>query len=98
MIDRRELVQKLRGVKLDGGNPIQWVHLICDAADILEQDEVRFQNEEVEPVSRAIAIYYCPFCGTEVAGRYVNARYKNWDYHIDKFCSQCGAKIKWERD
>lgn len=36
MMDRKELIQKLRGVKLDGGNPIQWVHLICDAADILE--------------------------------------------------------------
>lgn len=53
-IDRQRLIQKLRGVKLDNGDPIQWGHLICDAADLLEQDEMRFQKEEVEPKTHEV--------------------------------------------
>lgn len=41
MMDRKELIQQLRNVKLDGGNPIHWVHLICEAAEMLERDDVR---------------------------------------------------------
>lgn len=102
MTDRKELVQKLRGVKLDGGNPIQWVHLICDAADLLEQDEVRFQKEEVEPEKHKSpytdTVYKCPLCKTEVGGYTFGRGSDDWSYHRDKFCSQCGVKIKWERE
>lgn len=98
-IDRKELIQKLRGVKLDGGNPIQWVHLICDAADLLEQDEVRFQKEEVEPEKHenpyTDTVYKCPLCKTEVGGYTFGRSPDDWGYHRDKFCSQCGVKIKW---
>lgn len=31
-----ELIKALRSEKLDGGNPLTWVHLICEAADKLE--------------------------------------------------------------
>lgn len=98
-IDRKELIQKLRSVKLDGGNPIQWVHLICDAADLLEQDEAQFQKEEVEPEKHespyADTVYKCPLCKTEVAGYTFGRVPDDWGYHRDKFCSQCGVKIKW---
>lgn len=102
MIDRKELIQKLRGVKLDGGNPIQWVHLICDAADLLDQDEVRFQKEEVEPEKYESqytnTVYKCPICKAEVGGYTFGAGPDDWGYHRNKFCSQCGVKIKWERE
>ena len=40
-MERNELIRQLRSVKLDNGNPIQWVHLICEAAEMLEKDEAR---------------------------------------------------------
>ncbi len=38
MIERNELIYQLRNAPLDGGNPIHWVHLICEAAEMLERD------------------------------------------------------------
>lgn len=99
MIDRQELIRQLRSVKLDGGNPLQWVHLICDAADMLEADEKIIKKEAVKPVCPNPRWndkqYICPICGNEVAG-YTDKDSEYWGYHQDKFCSQCGAKIKWE--
>ena len=38
MMKRKELIYQLRNAPLNGGNPIHWVHLICEAAEMLEQD------------------------------------------------------------
>lgn len=74
---------------------------IKNEADLFLQDEVRFWKEEVDPIlivsADSTATHKCPFCGTEVAG-YIKTISENWDYHKDKFCSQCGVKIKWERE
>ena len=41
MMDKKELIYQLRNAPLDGGDPIHWVHLICEAAEMLEWDDTR---------------------------------------------------------
>lgn len=94
-IDRKKFISKLRSAELDGGLPIRWIHLICEAADLLEQNEVEPEKHE-NPCTDTV--YKCPICKTEVGGYTFGRGPDDWGYHRDKFCSQCGVKIKWERE
>ena len=68
-MERKELIRQLRSVQLDNGNPIQWVHLICEAAEMLERDEERscvgcvYHENSQES-------HWCPICARNHKDRY----------------------------
>jgi hypothetical protein len=40
--------------------------------------------------------WMCPNCKNRVGGFYITGGgYNDWGYKEDKFCSECGTKIKW---
>lgn len=44
--------------------------------------------------------YYwiCPKCGNRVGGYIITGRsFNDWGYKEDKFCSECGIKINWNK-
>jgi len=47
---------------------------------------------------RSTGEYYwmCPICNNRVGGYIITGSGDNdWGYKEDKFCSECGTKIKW---
>lgn len=68
-MERKELINQLRNAKLDNGNPIQWVHLICEAADMLERDEARDCAGCAYP-GAGLKDVWCPICARSHKDRY----------------------------
>ena len=70
-MERKELIRQLRSVKLDNGNPIQWVHLICEAAEMLEKDEAQScVGCAYEETPQRQGKYWCQICSRSHKDRY----------------------------